>query len=91
MTEKTEDQISREKEAVQKMVGAKSAMESSLARIATLEGAIKRMNSILSDMATRIGDGVGYMTYNSEKSGGEGFMTIRRQAQAIEEIGRKVL
>ena len=37
MADKTEDQIQREKEAVAKMVGAKSAMEAALQRIATLE------------------------------------------------------
>ena len=37
MTTKTEDEIAREKEAVQKMVGAKSAMETAIKRIQRLD------------------------------------------------------
>ena len=43
MAEKSEDQIQRDKEAVAKMHGAKSAMESALRRIASLEEAGKKM------------------------------------------------
>ncbi len=91
MTDKTEDQIAREKEAVQKMVGAKSAMESALARIVTLERAIKIMADDLDDMAQRSGDGIGYKTHRNGGAGGEDFISFRKQAQRIAEIGRKVL
>jgi len=90
MSDKTEDQITREKDAVQKMVGAKSAMEAALGRIATLERAITNMNVVLDDMSKQVGDGVGYMTYRTEKNV-EGFISIRKQANRVAEIGRKVL
>ena len=90
MSDKTEDQITREKDAVQKMVGAKSAMEAALGRIATLERAITHMNVVLDDMSKQVGDGVGYMTYHAEKNV-EGFISIRKQANRVAEIGRKVL
>jgi hypothetical protein len=40
--EKTEEQITKEKEAVTKVIGAKSAMEAALRRIETLENALLR-------------------------------------------------
>lgn len=91
MSDKTEDQIAREKDAVQKMVGAKSAMEAALARIGTLENAIKRMATVLDDMARGSGDGIGYMTYHNEKGSGEAFVSFRKQALSVAEVGRKVL
>lgn len=90
MSDKTEDQITREKDAVQKMVGAKSAMEAALGRIATLESAITNMNVVLDDMSKQVGDGVGYMTYLTEKNVA-GFISIRQQAKRVAEIGRNVL
>lgn len=41
MTEKTATQIEKDKEAVAKMIGAKSAMEAAIRRIETLELALK--------------------------------------------------
>lgn len=91
MSEKTEDQIAREKDAVQKMIGAKSAMEAALARINTLERAIQAMATVMDDMAQKAGDGVGYITYHHDSNSGEKFISIRSQAQRIALVGRKVL
>lgn len=40
-TEKTEDQIAKDKEAVRAMIGAKASMEAALRRIEVLENALK--------------------------------------------------
>lgn len=56
MTEKTEDQIVREKEAVTKMIGAKSAMEAAISRIQTLENALQKACDDGSRLADFLGD-----------------------------------
>ena len=56
MADKTEDQIQREKEAVARMVGAKSAMEAALQRIATLEEYGRRMACVARELERMIGD-----------------------------------
>lgn len=91
MTDKTEDQIAREKDAVQKMIGAKSAMEAALTRITTLERTLGDIDRILSDMSQRVGDGLGFKTYHHGKGSGEDFISIRAQCQRVSEIARKVL
>lgn len=91
MTDKTEDQIAREKDAVQKMIGAKSAMEAALARISTLERAIQVMANDLDDMANKAGDGIGYTTYRHGEGSEQKFISLRKQAKRIAGIGRDVL
>lgn len=70
MTTKTEDEIAREKEAVQKMVGAKSAMEAAISRIDRLQKAISKAEIILADLQKHIGDGIYVKTYHYD--GGNG-------------------
>lgn len=55
MLEKTDDQIEREKEAVQKMIGAKGAMENSLKRINTLENALRKIVSLHEEAMRAVG------------------------------------
>lgn len=45
-TTETQTQIDKDKEAVAKMIGAKSAMEAALRRIDTLETALKRCETL---------------------------------------------
>jgi hypothetical protein len=58
MSEKTEDQIAREREAVQRMVGAKGAMELALNRISRLESALKNVIQRTEIIAQEVGDGI---------------------------------
>ena len=91
MTTKTEDDIAKEKEAVQKMVGAKGAMEASLKRIERLEGALKHLNCILSDMQSRVGDGLYVNThYHGKATTGEATVKIKDQIQYAREVISRV-
>lgn len=87
---KTEDEIAREKEAVQKMVGAKGAMEAALKRIERLEMALGQVNNILADMKQRVGPGLYVKTfYHGTNASGEATISLFDQigyAQAA--IGR---
>ena len=71
MTTKTEDEIAREKEAVQKMVGAKSAMEAALSRIDRLQKAMSSIDLVLSDMQRHAGDGLYVKTHYHGGAAGE--------------------
>lgn len=54
----TDDEIQKEREQVNKMIGAKSAMEASLHRIKTLESALFEMHTRYSEIAKCVGDSV---------------------------------
>lgn len=69
---KTEDEIAREKELVQKMVGAKSAMETAISRIERLERTLSLLDLILSDMAENVGDRLYVKTFHHGESDGSG-------------------
>lgn len=56
MTEKTEAQIEREKQAVAAMANAKSNMTEALARIQTLESALKQAADDLGRMKYYVGE-----------------------------------
>lgn len=53
---RTEDQIEADKQAVQKMIGAKSAMESALRRIQTLESALRGAKARIEEIGRGHGD-----------------------------------
>ena len=56
MTDKTEAQIEREKQAVAAMANAKSNMMAALDRIKTLENALFRASNALSSMKNYVGE-----------------------------------
>ena len=80
MTAKTDDEIAREKEAVQKMIGAKSAMETALQRIRRLEDTLGHIDAILADMRGKVGEGLYVKTFYHGASGsGEATVTLKSQ------------
>lgn len=80
MTAKTDEEIAREKEAVQKIVGAKSAMEAALQRINRLERTLDHVDAILADMRGNVGDGLYVKTFRHGASGnGEATVTLKSQ------------
>ena len=85
MTKKTEDDVDREKEAVAKMVGAKSAMEAMISRHDRLVSALKAVNEIAQDMGRRVGEDMCIKTYNHGERGetGSKFVSIRSQLARI--------
>lgn len=91
MTTKTEDEIAREKEAVQKMVGAKSAMETALKRIERLEGTISRMVLHIDDVSVAFGE---KLTFETHYHGGNGSerksVPVKGQLARIAQMGRDV-
>lgn len=60
---KTEEEIAKEKEAVQKMIGAKSAMETAINRIARLERELLIACQTMEEVAKATGDNLMYRTY----------------------------
>lgn len=93
MSDKTEERIAAEKEAIQKMVGAKGAMDTALQRIERLEGTIKHMALMLDDVAKNVGEGTLMRTYYGEgrTSSSAEVVTMRTQLQSIAAKGRNVL
>lgn len=92
MTEKTEERIAAEKEAVQKMVGAKGAMDTTLHRIQRLEDTIRSMNNHLDDIAGKLGDGLLTRTFYVDGNGsGPQTIPLRQQIASIAAKGRAVL
>jgi len=92
MSNKTDDEIQREKDAVQKMVGAKSAMEVSLARIKRLEDALGSMAVILDDAARAVGDGLYIKTHHSGVIGnGPHVVALREQLKRVSAIARNLI
>lgn len=92
MTSKTEDDVAREKDAVQKMIGAKGAMEAALKRIERLEGALRHADQIASDMRAKFGDGLYIKTYyHGESGGGEKVVSLKSQVEYLRSMIAKVL
>lgn len=59
---KTEEEIAKEKEAIQKMIGAKSAMETAINRIARLERELLFACQTMEEVAKATGDNLMYRT-----------------------------
>lgn len=76
---KTEDQIAREKDAVQKMVGAKAAMDAALTRIDRLQKALDMVNLIMSDIQGNVGENLYVKTYRHGGSAGEQVVSLKNQ------------
>lgn len=92
MTTKTEDEIAREKDAVQKMIGAKGAMEAALKRIERLEGALRHVDQIASDMCAKFGDGLYIKTYyHGGPDSGEKVIPLKSQVEYLRSIIAKAL
>jgi hypothetical protein len=70
---KTEEQLQKEREAVDAMRNAKSNMDKALARIQTLENALKEFGGLATSTAKHIPDG-SYL-YKSESTVREDFKT----------------
>jgi predicted Zn-dependent protease len=84
MTTKTEDQIEADKQAVQKMIGAKSAMESALRRIHTLESALNVAKARIEEIGRAHGDNLAIAVY---RDGGQKFVSAKQLTRsAISEI-----
>lgn len=60
---KTDEEIAKEKEAIQKMIGAKSAMETAINRIARLERELLFVCETMEEAARATGDNFLYRTY----------------------------
>ncbi|MDA3888966.1 MAG: hypothetical protein PF443_09250 [Allgaiera sp.] len=76
---KTEDEVAREKDQVQKMIGAKGAMEAAISRIARLEGAISQAERVIADLSKNVGDGLYVNTFYHGQSGGEKAISVKAQ------------
>ena len=63
MTTKTEEQIAKDKDAVQKMVGAKSAMEAAIRRIQVLESALRLAKKRIEESGCAHGDKLAFGVY----------------------------
>lgn len=88
---KTDDEIAREKDAVQKMIGAKGAMETAIKRIERLETTISAILLISDDMAEKVGDSLSYRTfYHGTNAEGAHFVGVKSQLLRIGAIGRNV-
>ena len=89
---KTEDEITKEKEQVAKMIGAKSAMESALSRIKRLEGVLSEMTRYLDDVQGAFGDKLSFNTYlNGRDQGHMKPILIKEQIGRISKLARDVL
>jgi len=91
MNTKDEEQIAREKEAVQKMVGAKSAMETAIMRISRLEAAIGNMVMLIDDVSGAFGEKAMFSTFHhGEGGGGHRAVSVKEHLSRIAKIGRDV-
>ena len=83
---KTEDEIAREKDAVQKMIGAKGAMEAALKRIKRLEETLHYIDTILADMHKNVGQNLYVKTFYHGRGGGEEVITLSAQIEYAQNI-----
>ena len=89
---KTNDDIQREKDAVQKMIGTKSAMVTVLDRVERLENALKAIVLHLDDLSPKVGDGLHIKTfYHGSNGSGENIVSVRGQIDRVSGMARKVL
>ena len=89
---KTEDDIARGKDAVEKMKGAKGAMEAALRRIETLEGALRKTGCILEDVKKATSPHVSMWTYyHGNGTGSPELATIHQIIKGAQTIITKTL
>lgn len=93
MTTKTDDEIQREKDAVAKMIGAKSAMETALERISRLQRTLDGMAGALDDAAKRVGPDLYIKTYFWPGRNGSEMVTVplQEQLKRVAQMAREVL
>ena len=84
MTEKTEEQIAKDKEAVARMTGAKSAMEASLRRIELLEARLRRVKVQCAEVSKSFGD---YAHFKVWKNGDH---VVRSAKEIFTEIDQSI-
>ncbi|PRD42080.1 hypothetical protein C5748_18160 [Phyllobacterium phragmitis] len=65
MSDKSEEQIAKDKEAVKAMIGAKSAMEAAQRRIELLESRLKSVRSDCEYVARALGEGAHFRIYHA--------------------------
>lgn len=81
---KTEDQIAKDKDAVQKMIGAKTAMEAALRRIQSLESALRTAKVRIEEIQRAQGDSLAIAVY---RDGSQKFVSAKEHTrQAINAI-----
>lgn len=88
---KPDDDVAREREAVQKLIGARGAMETALLRIHRLEQAISTMLVYNDEVAAGIGDGLFVVTFRHNDGSGAKPIRLKDYLLKTSEIGRKVL
>lgn len=85
--EKSEEQIAKDKEAVARMIGAKSAMEAAHRRIETLESALRNVRSRCDCVQKAFGEGAHFNVYHDNgwkvRSAKEIFGDIDRVIKAV--------
>jgi LysM repeat protein len=89
---KTEKEIEKEKDAVAKMVGAKSAMQSMIERHDRLVNALKEANMLVSDLGKHVGEDLYIKTYYHGERGKDGpeYVQVRKQMQRISDRVREL-
>lgn len=80
---KTEDQVEADKIAVQKMIGAKSAMEAALRRIQALEEALRRSRSRIEEIGNGHGDKLAIAVYRAGEQKFISAKVLTREAIAV--------
>lgn len=80
---KDEDQIARDKEAIAKMVGAKSAMEAALRRIDGLSAALKAVKNLHEEAVKGCSSHARVLTHYN---GNNGSYTQDKKPVAVEDI-----
>lgn len=88
---KTEDEIAREKEAVEKMKGAKGAMELVLQRQATLETALKQVLIVVDEVKRAVGPSLLIKSYSHARGGDATIIPLQEVLQYALDVGRKPL
>lgn len=68
--QKSEEQIAKDKEAVARMIGAKTAMEAAQRRIETLELALKTVRFQCEQVGKAFSDSAHFYTYNPKNTTG---------------------
>lgn len=88
---KTEDEIAREKEAVEKMKGAKGAMELVLQRQATLETALKQVLNVVDEVKRAVGPALLLKSYSHARGHDASIISLQEVLQYALDVGRKPL
>lgn len=65
MTDKTEEQIAKDKEAVARMAGAKASMEAALRRIQSLETSLKTVQEECRAVGKAFGDNAHFKVWHN--------------------------